>query len=182
MLPTGGKKTVPVIDNNPRFLVSPPLKVSFPSFWNFPEFVKLCVKRACEREKRIVKNNVRACSPLFSFTTSGLVSRCDVAPSPPPFFSFFFLVGDRPCCCTRAPPNRITARGKRNFRRNKLRGNTKNRHFADVGPLVIIKAFALPPLHNPFSTRSFPSTRNRVRPRCIAPLLWDRLVVGRSLL
>lgn len=99
-----------------------------------------------------MKNNVRACSPLFSFTTSGFVSRCDVAPSPPPFFSFFFLVGDRPCCCTRAPPNRITARGKRNFRRNKLRGNTKNRHFADVGPLVIIKAFALPPLHNPFSS------------------------------
>lgn len=65
-----------------------------------------------------MKNNVRACSPLFSFTTSGLVSRCDVAPSPPPFFSFFFLVGDRPCCCTRAPPNRITARGKRNFRIN----------------------------------------------------------------
>lgn len=81
------------------------------------------------------------------------------------------------------------------FRRNKLRGNTKNRHFADVGPLVVIKAFAFPPRpyththrHKPFSSFVSIQRRNRGRrPRCacIAPLLWateHRLVVGRSLL
>lgn len=36
MLPTGGKKTVPVIDNNPRFLVSPPSKYLSRVFETFP--------------------------------------------------------------------------------------------------------------------------------------------------
>lgn len=97
-----------------------------------PKFLKLCrilLNRARNErvkeggvqkgeKRRIVENKVRACSPFFSFTT--FVSRCDVALPlllPHPFFSSPFFVGDRPCCCTRAPPNRITARGKRNFQK-----------------------------------------------------------------
>lgn len=121
-LPCYGReeKTVPVIDNN----LSPSRLL--------PKFLKLCrilLNRARNErvkeggvqkgeKRRIVENKVRACSPFFSFTT--FVSRCDVALPlllPHPFFSSPFFVGDRPCCCTRAPPNRITARGKRNFQK-----------------------------------------------------------------
>lgn len=119
-LPCYGTVTVPVIDNN----LSPSRLL--------PKFLKLCrilLNRARNErvkeggvqkgeKRRIVENKVRACSPFFSFTT--FVSRCDVALPlllPHPFFSSPFFVGDRPCCCTRAPPNRITARGKRNFQK-----------------------------------------------------------------
>lgn len=93
-------------------------------------------------------------------------------PAPPPLFSF--LSGILVLLLHARESNHRAAQGKRNFRRNKLRGNTKNGHFADVAPpaLLLLKALALSPCA-PFH-RSFPSKRNRVCPRWSdrAALLW----------
>lgn len=89
MLLTGGKKTVPVIDNNPRFLVSPPRSI-------FPEFLKL--SRICQivretsvwkREEDREEQRARVFSIIFIYDV-GLgvtVWRRSLSPT----FFFFFL-------------------------------------------------------------------------------------------
>lgn len=74
--------------------------------------------------------------------------------------------------------NHRAAQGKRNFRGNKLRGNTKNGHFADVAPPALLlrrrRAFPCAPFH-----RSFPSTGGGIafaRVGRIGPRYFDRVV------
>lgn len=183
----GSKRVVPVISTQSRFLHSrpPPKSIFFPLlFKTFPDLLKHEIyklrrtitkerrgRRGGERKRKIVEkwNN-------FSTTCTFSISPASVGSCHGVDVSFLPCRGSSLLHARES--NHRAAQGKRNFRGNKLRGNTKNGHFADVAPPALLlrrrRAFPCAPFH-----RSFPSTGGGIafaRVGRIGPRYFDRVV------